>query len=309
MVLDVRTIDLWELRVFSSVVRHGGITAAADALGISKSTVSLQITRLEGRLGTRLLERSSRRVALTREGEQVLPRVQSLLAEADNLLQEATRASAAPRGTVRIAVSPPLGGAMLEFLVPALKERYPDISLIVVPNYEIDDLQDPAFDFAIRIGRIRDDTLVANKIGVFSRILVCAPSHPLAGSTSLEMLKGGDLLAFAGRALQKKQEGQEITLDREPQFSIADFETLVRLSRAGHGIVEVPDFMVRGEIAEGRLVQILPHWRSPPLDVILAYRVGVSRINRVAAVLKEVERAVASVLNNTKRRKGKSVDI
>ncbi|MET4736682.1 DNA-binding transcriptional LysR family regulator [Bradyrhizobium japonicum] len=209
MVFDGRTIDFMELQVFAAVARHGGVTAAADALGISKSTVSLQITRLEDRLGTRLLVRSSRRVALTREGEQVLPRVQSLLAEAENLLEEASRASAAPRGIVRIAVSPPLGGAMLELLVPALRDRYPDVSLIVVPSYEMDDLQDPSFDFAIRVGRIQDDTLIANKIGEFSRILVCAPSYPLAGANSVELLRKEDLLAFGGRVNQRKFAAQE----------------------------------------------------------------------------------------------------
>lgn len=296
MVFDGRTIDFMELQVFAAVARHGGVTAAADALGISKSTVSLQITRLEDRLGTRLLVRSSRRVALTREGEQVLPRVQSLLAEAENLLEEASRASAAPRGIVRIAVSPPLGGAMLELLVPALRDRYPDVSLIVVPSYEMDDLQDPSFDFAIRVGRIQDDTLIANKIGEFSRILVCAPSYPLAGANSVELLRKEDLLAFGGRVNQRKFAAQEIALDSDPQFSVADFDMLVRLSRAGYGIVEVPDFLVRTDIAEGRLVRVLPDWRSAPLDVILAYRVGVSRINRVAAVLNEVEWAVTAVL-------------
>jgi DNA-binding transcriptional LysR family regulator len=145
---------------------------------------------------------------------------------------------------------------MLEFLVPTIRERYPDISLIVVPRYEIDDLQDPAFDFAVRVGRIRDDALVANKIGAFSRILVCAPSHPRARSSSAEMLKDRDLLAFSGRSPrfesrlhQKEHAEQEITLDREAQFSIADFDALVRLSRAGYGVVEVPDFMVHGAIA------------------------------------------------------------
>jgi DNA-binding transcriptional LysR family regulator len=83
MVQENRTIDLGELRVFAAIAHYGGLTSAAAALGVSKSTISHSLTRLEEGLGGRLFERSSRRVALTREGEQMLPRVQSLLAEAD----------------------------------------------------------------------------------------------------------------------------------------------------------------------------------------------------------------------------------
>ena len=304
MVQDRRTIDFHELYAFAAVVRHGGMTAAAKALGVSKSTVSMQITRLEQRLGTRLLERSSRRVALTREGEQVLPRIQSLLAEAEQLLEEATRAKAAPRGTVRISVSPPLGGAILDHLVPALRGRYPDISLVVVSSYQMDDLKDPAFDFAIRVGQIHDEALVANNIGTFSRILVCAPSHPAARVSSIDALNDALLLAFSGRSndvswrLQRKDGSeQEITLDRAAPFAIQDFDLLLRLARLGQGVTMVPDFMVRADLAEGRLVHILQAWQSPPVDVMLAYRIGASRVSRVAAVLEEARQAVTRVLH------------
>lgn len=197
MVQVKRTIDFHELRALTSVVRHGGISAAAQALGLSKSTISMQITRLEARFGVRLVERTSRRVALTREGEQLLPRVQSILAEADHLFDEALGARTSPRGTVRIAVPPALGGALLEQLVPALAERYPDIALVVAPSYDMDDVQDPAFDFAVRVGQVSDEGLVATVIGSFARILVCSPDCPAAPS-GIAMLGEMPLLAFSG---------------------------------------------------------------------------------------------------------------
>ena len=260
MVQEYRTIDFHELQALAAVVRHGGMSAAAKALGVSKSTVSIQITRLEQRLGIRLLERSSRLVVLTREGQQVLPRIQSLLAEAEHLLEEATRAKALPRGTVRISVSPALGGAVLEYLVPALRGSHPDISLVVVSGYEMDDLKDPAFDFAIRVGQIRDEALVANKVGTFSRVLVCAPSHPAACLSSVDGLKDATLLAFSGRAtdvtwrLQRKDGAEkEIALDCDAPFAIQDFDLLLRLARLGQGVTMVPDFMVRADLAEGKI--------------------------------------------------------
>lgn len=302
MVQVKRTIDFHELRALTSVVRHGGISAAAQALGLSKSTISMQITRLEARFGVRLVERTSRRVALTREGEQLLPRVQSILAEADHLFDEALGARTSPRGTVRIAVPPALGGALLEQLVPALAERYPDIALVVAPSYDMDDVQDPAFDFAVRVGQVSDEGLVATVIGSFARILVCSPDCPAAPS-GIAMLGEMPLLAFSGtsthidwRLCRAYDSGEDVVLDREAKVSVRDFELLLRLVRAGRGITMVPDFMVREDLASRRLLHVLPEWRSPPVNVLLAYRVGASRVSRVAAVLEEARRAVTSVL-------------
>lgn len=302
MVQDSRTIDLHELRAFASVVRHGGITAAARMHGLSKSTISMQLTRLEARLGVRLIERTSRRIALTHEGEQLLPRIQSILAEADHLLDETLRARTSPRGTVRIAVPPALGGALLEHLVPALAERYPDVTLIVQPSYDMDDVQDPAFDFAVRVGQVSDDGLVASVIGSFARILVCSSTYNAVPS-DIAMLATTPLLAFSGTSthidwqLHKADgSGASVTLDHASKVAVRDFDALLRLVRADQGITMVPDFMVRDDLRSRRLLHVLPEWRSPPVDVLLAYRVGAARIRRVAAVLEEARRAVIGVL-------------
>lgn len=304
MVHRNRTINLEELHVFASVAHHGGFTSAADALGVTKSTISHAITRLEERLGTRLLERSSRRVALTREGAEVLPRIQSLLAEAENLLEETTRTTATPRGTVQIAVPPALGSAVLERFVSDLRRRYPDIALVVVSSYSMDDLQNPDFDFAIRAGHVHDENLVASRMGSFSRILVCAPEHPAAAIQSIEALNGLPLLGFSGRAprvewrlCSTSQPEPEVLIDKQALFAVQDFDMLLRLARAGHGIAEVPAFMAHVDIAEGRLAHVLADWKSPPVDVMLAYRVGASRVSRVAAALEVARDAIAQILD------------
>lgn len=302
MVQKNRTIDLQELRVFASVIHHGGITAAARALGLSKSTISTQITRLEARLGVRLVERTSRRVALTREGEQLLPRIQSMLAEADYLLDDTLRVRTSPRGMVRIAVTPAFGGALLGHLVPLLAERYPEIELVVEPSYDIDDVQDPAFDFAVRVGKVGDDGLIADVVGSFARILVCSADYTAVPS-DIGMLGTLPLLAFSGTStrvdwlLQKADGlGEDVALDCAAKVAVRDFGLLLRLVLAGQGITMVPDFMVREELASGRLLHLLPEWRSPPVDVLLAYRVGAARVSRIAAVLDEARRAARSVL-------------
>ncbi|USI73554.1 LysR family transcriptional regulator [Sphingomonas morindae] len=302
MVQQSRTIDLHELRVFASVVRQGGITAAARALDVSKSTISMQITRLEARLGVRLVERTSRRVALTREGEQLLPRIQSILAEADYLLEDMDRARTSPRGLVRIAVPPAFGGALLGHLVPAIAERYPDIELAVEPSYDLDDVQDPAFDFAVRVGQVGDDGLIADRVGSFARILVGSAEAAMLPS-DIAMLDTVPLLAFSGSSTRvswqlRKTDGSggEIVLDCSAKVAVRDFDLLLRLVRAGQGVTMVPAFMVRQELASGRLVHLFPEWASPEVDVLLAYRIGASRISRVAAVLDEARKAALRVL-------------
>ncbi|WP_299178009.1 LysR substrate-binding domain-containing protein [uncultured Brevundimonas sp.] len=122
----------------------------------------------------------------------------------------------------------------------------------------------------------------------------------------MAMLADAPLLAFSGasthvdwRLCKADGSGAEVALDREAKVSLRDFELLLRLARAGHGITMVPEFMVREDLASRRLVQVLPEWRSPPVDVLLAYRVGASRIGRVAAVLEEARRSVVGILEQS----------
>jgi DNA-binding transcriptional LysR family regulator len=267
----------------------------------------MQISRLETRFGTRLLERSSRPVALTREGADILPRVQSLLAEARHLLESASEAKATPRGPVRIAVTPALGSLVLERLVPVLAERYPDITLIVIPSYGFDDMQDPAFDFAIRIGKVADEALVAQKVGRFSRVLVCAPGHPAAQARSIRDLDDLPLLASSGQTNEVRWHLEKagspdtrIVIERDARVVVLDFEMLCRLARQSNGVAMIPEFMVSQDLAEKRLVRVLPEWQSPPLDVLLAYRVGMTQISRVARVIDLARTAIADVLSQDK---------
>lgn len=123
MVEENQTIEFRELLAFSTVIRCGGITAAANNLDLSKSTVSLQVSRLEQRLGVKLLERNSRRVALTREGTRLLPRVVSLLEEVQLLIEESKQVAGVPGGSVRIAVTPALGGVVLKNSFQACAKR------------------------------------------------------------------------------------------------------------------------------------------------------------------------------------------
>lgn len=304
MVEENRTLEFRELLAFSQAIKQGGVTAAADNLGLSKSTVSLQISRLEQRLGVKLLERNSRRIALTREGERLLPRITSLLEEGQLLIEESKLAVGVPGGTVRIAVTPAFGSVVLKKFIPRMRETHPDMRLIVEPSYYFDDLQDPNYDFAIRVGRINDDRLVANKVGTFRRMLVASPDllrefHPA---------KPGDLahmpcLVFSGKSTQTNwrlehvaQPDQVETIAIQSHVAVRSFQTLLDLAEQGLGVALVPKFMVQEQLASGCLLRCLPNWHSPSVDVMLAYRFGASKVARVGAALEECRDVMAGIL-------------
>ena len=138
---------------------------------------------LEQRLQVRLLARSSRRVTLTREGERLLPRVESILAEGERLVEDAHEETSAPSGVVRIAASPELGGLLVKHFLPLVVERNPKLRITMRLEYGFEDMQDPSIDLAFRISRVNDDRLVAKPLGEFRRILVASPEylqrHPL----------------------------------------------------------------------------------------------------------------------------------
>lgn len=302
MIHDYRTMSFRELAVFVEVVRCGSITAAADKLDMAKSAVSTTLARLEARLQIKLLNRSARRMALTREGAQLLPRVESLLAEGKRLLSDAHVSQGAPQGTVRLAVTPDVGSQILAELVPALRAVHPDIRLIGNMALTQEDLQDPSFDLAIRIGAIRDDRLVAKPLGSFRRIALASPAfcaqHPIQHPRELEDLP---LLVFSDQALERQwrfvsRNGEPCVIEARGAFAANSFKLLIPLSAAGNGVCNVPDLLAQPMLNRGELQRILPDWASPPAPLHLLFRPGSQHIQRVRAVMDVIENTVPGLL-------------
>lgn len=304
MVQKNRTINLQELAAFAEVIKAGGITAAAEALGTSKSTVSMQITRLEARLGVTLLTRTSRRISLTREGQWILPRIISLLAETEHLLEDVQREASLPRGIVRIATTPAFGDRALRVLGPKIRETYPDIKLVVKPTYDFDDLQDPSFDFAIRIGKISDENLVAIPLGSFHRQIVASPDF--AAQINLRnpaQLEHVECIAFSDTKTQHiwrlenvgdPRKTADIPIDAN--IAVRDFSTLLSLAKSGQGVGFLADFVTKTDLEHGNLVNCLPDWQSKPSEVMLAYRFGATRITRVKSVIDLARETISELL-------------
>lgn len=306
MVQESRTINQQELAAFAEVVKAGGVTAAAETLGTSKSTVSMQISRLEARLGVTLLTRTSRRIALTREGARILPRVISLLAETEHLLDDVEREASQPRGIVRIATTPAFGDRAICVLGPKVREMYPDIKLIVKPTYDFDDLQDPSFDFAVRVGKINDENLVAIPLGSFHRQIVASPDlASRINRTDPTQLEHVDCLAFSANETQHiwqlintANPSKTASVPIDANIAIRDFSTLLSLTKSDQGVGFLADFVTKTDLDNGHLVNCLPNWQSKPAEVMLAYRFGATRITRVKSVIDLARETIGQLLNS-----------
>lgn len=292
MVHNLRTMNFLEFAVFVEVVRCGGISAAAEQLHLAKSGVSTVLRRLEDRLNVKLLERNSRRIALTAEGALLLPKVESLLAEGEHLLREAEQGLASPQGMVRIAATPEFGSMAVNSLVPEVRKRFPELRLTVKLAYGKEDLQDPSFDFAIRIGRVEDENLVARKVGGSHRLLVASPNAMSQISVKkLDDLTLAPCLIFSSTQLESIWTLQHLETQKEQSvvvsshFAVQSLGTLLQLCEQGEGIAMLPEFLVRRSLAQGKLVNVLPELQSREINVNLVYRSGMDRIMRVKTVL------------------------
>jgi DNA-binding transcriptional LysR family regulator len=284
-----------------------GVTAAAQALGQPKSVVSKNLSGLEALLQVRLFERSSRRVALTREGQALLPRAESILAELERLKGEAQHEFVHVAGTVRIAATPEFGALVASRLVPPLLAEYPQLQVAMQLEYAHADLLDPFIDLAFRVGSVHDERLVARPLGRFHRVLVASPSfaaaHPLAGPEALSEV---DCLVFSDREMTSdwtmlcsdaQVSAHEVRV--RSRLAVRGFTALLAAAEAGLGVARLPSFVVQAALARGDVVRVLPEWHSPPATVYLVHRFGVERIGRIRAVIEAARTHLVPLLDPT----------
>jgi DNA-binding transcriptional LysR family regulator len=252
-----------EMMVFVRVVEAGSFSEAARLLLMTPSTVSKLIARLEARLGIRLVERSTRRLALTKEGQFYYERSQALLGQLDETEQQIAQGGAEPEGLIRVSSSVTFGTAALEPILPAFWQAYPRITIDLSLSDEVVDLYLDRTDVAIRVGRLPDSNLMARKIGDTKRRIVASPAY-LAKWGTPEMpadLSRHNCLGFNFRRANPvwpTREGGRI-VERMLSGSLLsnNGETIRRMAIAGVGIARIADYHVRGPIARGELVELL----------------------------------------------------
>ena len=274
-------------------------------MSLSKSAVSKHLTRLEERLGVKLLERSSRHVRLTAAGERLLPRVESILADGRRLLEQAAEERVEPAGLVRVAATPEFGSVVAQTFFPRVVQKYPLLQLAMSAAYRFEDLQDPAYDLAIRVGRVVDERLVAKRLGQFRRVVVASPSYlDRQAVREPEDLARINALIFSARTTERTwtfvripNDEDETRVDVRGSTAVQSFTTLAEMALRGLGVAYLPDFVVADAIRRGTLVRCLPRFHSPPTSVMLAYRFGTDGIRRVQVVLEMAKDEVPKLLS------------
>ncbi len=253
---------LEELQAFVAVVDGGSITAAADALGQTVSGVSRALARLETKLDTTLLRRTTRRTALTEEGQAFLLRTRAILASIDDAEEHMAARRQQPAGRLRVNAATPFMLHAVVPLVPAFRKAYPQITLELDTDELNIDLLERRTDVAIRIGHLRDSTLHARPLCT-SRIRVLASPAYLEAQgkpRSVQDLARHTLLGFTqpeslNRWPLRGTHGDEWPV--APQITASSGETLRQLALQGVGMVCLSDFMTTADRARGDLVQVL----------------------------------------------------
>ncbi|WPB57553.1 LysR family transcriptional regulator [Xylophilus sp. GOD-11R] len=253
---------LEELQAFAAVVDAGSITAAADQLGQTVSGISRALTRLERKLDTTLLSRTTRRLQLTEEGEVFLGRTRAILASLDDAEEQMAARRARPAGRLRVNAASPF---MLHAVVPLVGDflaAYPQIQLELDTDDLNIDLLERRTDVAIRIGALRDSTLHARTLGTSQVRLLASPDYlarrgkprqvdDLAGHTLLGFTQPESLNRWPLRC------GQGDGWTAVPHIAASSGETLRQLALGGDGIACLSDFMSAEDRRQGRLVQVL----------------------------------------------------
>lgn len=268
-----------EMEVFSAVVERGGFSAAAKLFGMTPSAVSKLVTRLEARLGARLINRSTRKLQLTAEGQAFHQRCLTILSDIAEAECEAA-AGRAPRGRVRVNANVAFGNHVLLPLVPAFLAEHPELSLDLVLTDNVVDLLEERADIAIRVGPLRGNQLMAKKIGESGVAVVASPDYLVrhgAPKTPAE-LETHNLIGFNfARSVEGwpfRVDGELISIAAVGNTMVGDGETARQLAVAGVGLARLGRFHVDAEIAAGRLVPVLEAFNPGDIEAIHAVYLG-----------------------------------
>lgn len=268
-------IDLSALRGFRTVLREGSFSAAALALRVPKSTLSKRVADLEAHLGVRLIERSTRTLRPTQEGEVLAARADRLLGEAEDIRRALGESGGTPRGHLRLAVPQSLGNVLMGAIAATFRREHPEVTLEIHFLDRAPDLLEEGFDGCIRFGPLEDSTQVARRLVHGQAVLVAPPDLP-----GIDRLKHPDDLAqfqLVGLAapwpggLPLQNGDIEVVVPHDPPLRLGSHLAVRDAVLAGAGIAALPGIIARPDLAAGRLVRLLPDWATPRKAMYFVY--------------------------------------
>ncbi|MBY8826047.1 LysR family transcriptional regulator [Sphingomonas colocasiae] len=289
----MRLPDFEAWAMFAAVVEHRSFTAAADALGVSKATVSKAVTRLETSLGTALFHRTSRRLSLTESGKPLAEHARRILLEAEAAEEAARDGATALSGAIRLAAPMTFG---LMHVAPAIADflaEHPGISIDLHFSDEKIDIIEMGFDMALRIAALPDSSMRARRLGDVHAHVVAAPAYLERRGTPTHpaQLAEHECLIYTNLAPPdvwrfRNAAREEAIVRLKGPIRTNSGEAMVPALCAGLGIAVLPGFIVDRHIAEGRLVTILQEWtRQDPVGLHLLSPPGSHRPARVERLI------------------------
>ncbi|HKY95607.1 MAG TPA: LysR family transcriptional regulator [Kiloniellales bacterium] len=268
------------MEVFVRVVQSGSFSEAARALSLTPSAVSKQVSRLEDRLGARLINRTTRRLGLTEEGTAFFDRAQRILADVSEAEQAVTRLHGAPRGTLKLNAPVVFGRMHIAPLIPAFLAQHREVRIDFTVNDRFVDLLEEGLDLVIRIGELKDSSLIARRLATNRRVVVASqdylekhgrPERPrdLAAHNCLIYLYRStkNLWQFDG---PEGPESVEVRGDVETNNA----EVILELVRAGQGIALLPTWLVGQCLRQGYLQQVLKGYAAADSQIYAVYPPG-----------------------------------
>jgi DNA-binding transcriptional LysR family regulator len=284
--------DFEGLAIFAKVVELRSFAAAASELALSRATVSKAVSRLEQRLGARLFNRTSRRLALTDAGQKLSERAARLLADGEAAENEALAQSVAPRGLVRLAVPMTFGIRKVAPILPEFLKAYPDVAIDLHLGDAMVDLIGEGFDAGLRIASLPDSSLIARRLCAMPRYTVASPeylkrhgrpTHPM--HLAQHKCLGYAYLSTAGGAWHyTNAAGEQASVRPAGPLRVNNGEALMPALLAGLGIADLPDFIVGDAIASGKVEVILKGWKQTEGALHLLMPPGGPRPARVEAL-------------------------
>ena len=283
---DKPFLALEDVHAFLDVARAGGFAAAASRIGIAKSILSRRVAKLEDRLGAELLIRSASGAKPSEVGRAYLARMDDVVARIEMAEEEVNAIAGAVSGPIRITAPLSFGTRHLGPILAEFASTHPDIDLDIVLDDRAVDIIAEGFDFALRIGHLKDSALIARRITPVKVLVVAAPAYLAQYGTPIvpDELRQHQVLLY-GNIAQADQwrfelEGKETPISVSGRIRSNNGDILLEAAKAGHGLVVLPDFIANEALDEGSIVPVLEDHAMPAAGMFLVYPEGRMKITR-----------------------------
>jgi LysR family transcriptional regulator, regulator for bpeEF and oprC len=271
--------DLKTLMIFVRVAERRSFAEAARSLGITQSGVSNAISRLENRLGVRLLARTTRRVNLTEDGAAFFDRCRRILAELEEAELVLSRASVTPAGRLRIDMPAEFGRLKIVPLLGAFRDLYPELVLVLSFTDHLIDLVEDGVDVAMRIGALRDSSLIARRMTQTRFRVYGSPAYfAKHGRPAVpEDLERHNCLAYASRETHLirdwrfRRDGDDLTVTPRGDMTFNNGAAIYSAARAGYGLAQMPDYYAATPVTTAALEPVLEHFEPDADPISLVY--------------------------------------